>query len=369
MWLWKRGRVKMTIEWLAGNRIRGTTAERPEFGLPSGSVGGWKELGRTTFGGGAKTYQVTCLADKRYLMVLVNNFQSAQIEGDSLRFNNDTTASQHAGRYNNDGGTDGTITNKTKTNMFGFHPHSQPSFAVINVANFSTKEKLAIIHAIGHSSNTCGAGSAPNRSEMVAKYVNTSDPISSIQQVNNWANFDSGSEMVILGYDPTDTHTTNFWEELATHTQSSSGEATISFTSKKYLMIQYEITALNPTATGLSIRFNSDTGNNYARRFSQDGGSDSTNTSQDKLSMIHSGGSHFFANMFIINNASNEKLIIAHQVAKTSASGGASEVPRRWEIAGKWSNTSDQISSLTFIDTEQGSSGISKGTIKVWGSD
>ena len=31
----------MAIEWLAGNRLRGTTAERPNFGLPSGSVGGW----------------------------------------------------------------------------------------------------------------------------------------------------------------------------------------------------------------------------------------------------------------------------------------------------------------------------------------
>ena len=357
------------VEWLAGNRLRGTTAERPIFGLPSGSVGGWKLLGRTTFGGGAKTYEVASLSNKRYLMVLVNNFQSAQAEGDSLRFNNDTTANQHSGRYSNDGGTDATITNKTKTNMFGFHPHSQPSFAVMNVANLSTKEKIAIIRSVGQSSNVSGAGNAPNRSEMVAKYSNTSDPISSIQQVNAWANYDSGSEMVVLGWDPTDTHTTNFWEELATHTQSSSGEATISFTAKKYLWIQYEITALNPTATGLSIRFNSDSGSNYCRKFAEDGTNQSDSTSQNKLSMIHSGGSHFFGNMFIINNASNEKLITAHQVAKTSASGGASEVPRRWEIAGKWANTSDQISSLTFIDTEQGSSGISKGTIKVWGSD
>ena len=71
----------MAIEWLAGNRLRGTTAERPALGLPSGSVGGWVELGRTTFGGGAKTYEVASLANKRYLMVLVNNFQSAQVEG------------------------------------------------------------------------------------------------------------------------------------------------------------------------------------------------------------------------------------------------------------------------------------------------
>jgi hypothetical protein len=31
----------MTIEWLAGNRIRGTTAERPSASLQSPSVGGW----------------------------------------------------------------------------------------------------------------------------------------------------------------------------------------------------------------------------------------------------------------------------------------------------------------------------------------
>jgi hypothetical protein len=35
----------MTIEWLAGNRLRGTTAERPSASLQSPSVGGWVEIG------------------------------------------------------------------------------------------------------------------------------------------------------------------------------------------------------------------------------------------------------------------------------------------------------------------------------------
>ena len=100
--------------------------------------------------------------------------------------------------------TDGTIVNKTKTNMFGFHPHTQPSFAVMNVANLSSKEKLGVIHAIGHDSNSSGSGVAPDRSEMVAKYSNTSDPISSIQQVTSWSTYNSGSEMVVLGWDPSD---------------------------------------------------------------------------------------------------------------------------------------------------------------------
>ena len=39
----------MAIEWLAGNRLRGTTAERPSGDvLTSPTVGGWKEVGRTT---------------------------------------------------------------------------------------------------------------------------------------------------------------------------------------------------------------------------------------------------------------------------------------------------------------------------------
>ena len=38
------------VEWLAGNRIRGTSAEKPALALQSPSVGGWKELGRTTLG-------------------------------------------------------------------------------------------------------------------------------------------------------------------------------------------------------------------------------------------------------------------------------------------------------------------------------
>lgn len=357
------------VEWLAGNRIIGTTAERPALGLPSGSVGGWVELARTTLGSAGDTIDVTSLPDKRYYMVLGSTTNgSGGSTQQSLRFNGDGGSNQYGRRYSADGGGD-TNNMSTRISTGSATAANSNAFTVGYVANKSDKEKLAISH--GTDSNGSGAGTASSRMKAVGKWINATDSINSISIFNPTSgDFQSGSECVVLGWDPADTHTTNFWEELASESQSSSGEMTVSFTAKKYICIQYECTSLNPTATGLSVRFNSDNTSKYCRRFSQDGASDISNqVNQTKLSLIHSGGSHFFGNMFIINNASNEKLVIVHQAAKTTASGGASEVPRRWEIVGKWTNTSDQISSLTFIDTEQGSSGISKGTIKVWGSD
>jgi hypothetical protein len=351
----------LAITYHAGRRIQGTQADFD--GIPAIS-GGWKELGRTTFGGGAKTYEVASLANKRYLMVFVNNFQSGQIEGDSLRFNNDTTANQHAGRYSNDGGSDGTITNKTKTNMFGFHPHSQPSFAVMNVANLSGKEKLAIIHAAGQSSNVSGAGNAPNRSEMVAKYINTSNPISSIQQVNAWENFDSGSEMVVLGYDPDDTHTDNFWEQLAsvegdgTSTTISSG----TIPARKYLWVQ---AFTNASSQNTGFQFNNDTGNNYTIRRSTNGGTDATETSIGYIE--GSDTSKAFTNMFIINNSANEKLTIGHSIHNPTA--GAGTAPTRNEVVGKWTNTSAQITEIDYMQQTTSVNFPSGSFIKVWGSN
>ena len=51
----------MAIEWLAGNRIIGTTAERPSASLQSPSVGGWKEVGRTTLSGSSSSVDLSLI--------------------------------------------------------------------------------------------------------------------------------------------------------------------------------------------------------------------------------------------------------------------------------------------------------------------
>lgn len=359
------------MSYLDSRRIVGTNAQRvgDATELQSG-VAGWKELGRTTLGSSATSYEVASLANKRYLMVLVNNINAGQVEGDSLRFNNDTTANQHAGRYNNNGGSDGTIVNKTKTNMFGFHPHTQPSFAVMNVANLSSKEKLAIIHSVGHSSNVSGSGNAPDRAEMVAKYVNTSNPISSIQQVTNWSTYNSGSEMVVLGYDPADTHTTNFWEELASVNGDGSSAVLDSstFTSKKYIWVQVFVDA--PTSVNIVTQVGNstiDTGSNYSYRSSGNGAADATATGASWLALdAGSPTVPSFMNMFIINNSSNEKLFMINQVDGNTA--GAGTAPDRRETVGKWSNTSNQINRIE-IENQSATNFTSSSILKVWGAD
>ena len=74
------------------------------------------------------------------------------------------------------------------------------------------------------------------------------------------------------------------WERLAHVALSGSGDVLDSgtFTAKKNMRV-----IIQTIATGGNIKenitFNSDTGNNYSRRRSNDGASDSTDTSQAQL--------------------------------------------------------------------------------------
>ena len=78
----------------------------------------------------------------------------------------------------------------------------------------------------------------------------------------------------------------------------------------------------------------------------------------------HGFGSHpHYENWFIINNASNEKLVIVNSMSQGSA--GAGNAPNRQEKVGKWANTSNQITQITINN-----GGISARYVcKVWGSD
>ena len=245
-------------------RFVGTAEDRAGYPAGVDGVGGWKELGRTTFGGGAKEYSVPSLDNKRYYMILVNNFQSAQTEGDSWKVNS-TVGNEYSGRESKNGDVyNGTMINKAKVAFWGFHPHSQPSFAVGWTSNLATKEKLGISYAIGQTANVSGAGNAPDRGECVQKWANTSVSINEFMQKNAWNNYNSGSEMVVLGWDPADTHTSNFWEELASVTLGSAGDEISSgtITAKKYLWVKCYTKSSGDQRQ--FMRFNNDTGSTYA---------------------------------------------------------------------------------------------------------
>ena len=353
----------MAITYHAGRRIQGTSTDfgTDGAGIPAVS-GGWKELGRTTLGSAGDTVSVGSLADKRYLMVLGDIKPSGNVY--TRTWLNGDSGSNYSTRYSTNGSADGTITstNDTVTNE---STDTTPYFTMQYFSNLATKEKLWLNWSC--EQEAAGAGTAPNRSETVNKHAQTTNPISTIQQTNEAAgDLAIGTELVVLGWDPTDTHTTNFWEELASvnATGSSTNISSGTISAKKYLWVQC---FTKGWTTGVNMTFNNDTGNNYARRYSNLGAADGTSVNEPSIADMVGGASSnpSFTNIFIVNNSANEKLAIGHNVDNNGT--GATNYPDRIEMVGKWANTSAQITEIDLDST--GSNFSSNSILKVWGSN
>ena len=349
------------VEWLAGNRIRGTSAEKPVLGLQSPSVGGWVEVGRTTLGSAGDDIDVSSLADKRYYMVLCSDLPTGNTQW-YPRLGNGSfdTSNNYATRESYNGATDGANANQPsiRWNTSITTSYTNPKFGVGYISNLATKEKLTMFHGVAQQS--AGAGTSPDRAEVVSKWTNTSNVMDMFRLHNiESGSFNTGSEVVVLGWDPADTHTTNFWEELASVELGAEADELSSgtITAKKYLWVQAFVKKTGTANT--RWRFNNDTGSNYAVRQSGNGGTDTTPINQTSIFTHANTSDNAFVNMFIINNSANEKLLIAHETARGSD---------RREVVAKWSNTSSQITEIDLVQLDSG--GFSAGTLmKVWGSD
>ena len=199
--------------------------------------------------------------------------------------------------------------------------------------------------------NTAGAGNAPSRAEVVGKWENTSAQITSVKFIKSASgSFGTGSYLTIFGS-----------EEPAT-----SDTITVSdLTAKKHLMIQTKIIASG--TTNARLRFNNDTGSNYADRKSSNGGSEGTVTSQTSIRIGTgvSANQNQLNTINIINEASKEKLVISESVKSAT---GAGTAPDRQEAVGKWANTSNQITRVDIMNTDSGD--FAEGSeVTVYGTD
>ena len=337
-------------------------------GGPGGTVGGWVELARTTLGSAGDDITVSSLPDKRYYMILSNSIPTGNVDF-AWRTGNGSvdTGNNYASRSSSDGGAEVTVasTNRIRAGLSG--TISTPQFHMGFWSNLSSKEKLFIGHSMGQ--NAAGAGTAPTRRENVGKWTSTSNPLDTLTATNAGSgSHNTGSELVVLGWDQDDTHTSNFWEELASTTTLSAGDTLSSGTisAKKYLWVQ--ATYKNDGAADINAgpRFNSDSGNNYSSRYSFNGGAETARTSRNKCDIESGSQEHKFCNMFIINNASNEKLVITHLV--TNNGSGAGNAPQRWESVSKWANTSSQITQIDFPQLDAGDYAAGA-ELRVWGAD
>ena len=356
------------VEYLSGNRIQGSSTLTAS--PPSTS---WKELGRTTLSSAADDITVSSFTAKDNLMILCSTISTGNIDG-ALRFNTDT-GTNYSIRRSENGASDVTsnTTNQTKLILNRGHvAYPNTTFSVSNMINISAQEKLVVGHSVACVN---GASNAPDMTETTGKWANTSAQVTSVTCNNSDSgSWDTGSEVVILGYDNDEADSgTNYWQELASVDTSSTHDVidTGTFTNKKYLWLQCFVKGDGNANS--SIMFNTDTSSSgYAMRRSYDGGNVSTYAgtnpagsegSYDGYGATGAGGKFF--NMFIVNDGSNEASWVCNINAGHLT--GAGNAPHIVEWVGKWDLT-DAITRIR-IKNQDGGTSYSESTIKVWGSD
>lgn len=108
------------------------------------------------------------------------------------------------------------------------------------------------------------------------------------------------------------------------------------------------------------VRFNADTGNNYARRVSFNGGAEGTGTSTSAIGSAQASTGPFHSEWFCgLHETAVEKIFYGHETYRSTA--GAGNAPSRAEMASKWANTTAVISSATAVNIS-GSGDYSAGT-------
>ena len=342
---------------------------------PVGEIGGWIELGRTTLGSANATIDVTGIADKRYLQFLWQADKPSARET-RMRLGNGSfdSAGNYADRFSVNGGGDNPQVSQTGMRINN-NALNEDDWGIGYISNLAGNEKLTLSWM---AETIAGAGNTPSRQEGVHKWANTSVSIDQLQLIlNGSGSFGIGSELVILGWDPADTHTSNFWEPLADVDLSAGVDTTIdsgTFTAKKYLWVQawYKGTAVGSVGNTFMRVGNGtvDTDPNYASRGSTNGVADVTSFSQTAATIFDDAGSDnvgFFINFFVKNNASNEKLIINHGVQGNAA--GAASSPVRFESVNKWANTSVQLNRIELIPQAATPILAKESFLKVWGSN
>ena len=363
----------MAIKYLDAKRIRGTAAERAALsGNTLGSIAqtSWKELDRVTLGSAGDVLDTGTFAAKDNLMILLH-ITGTTAPYPILTFNNDT-GSNYAIRFSNNGANDGSNHSQAGLDHSTGGTVQLDHFATFTIRNIGSEEKLVIGHTVEQEAT--GAGTAPNRKEIVGKWANTANQITRVELTNSRSGHDfaSGSEMVILGCDDDEADSgTNFWQELGTDTLDSADQISSgTITAKKYIFGEFHATGSENTGSRPRLRFNNDTGNTYASRFNNNGGSDETpSTSYGSMYISESDMNEGCLATFFIVNVSNKEKLAIYESVRLSAT-GSGNIPQRFEGTGKWANTSAQITEIDVIGSNVPALPFDSGTsIRVWGSD
>lgn len=335
---------------------------------PTETENSWLEIGRTILVAPSDTIDVS-VPKKRFLMILVFLDNSGSITP-RLRVGTTTidVGANYTNRFSANGGGDSPSV--SDTSMIAGETGSYPRFVIFWIDNNPSGEKFAHIRSV--SRDVAGAGTAPSRVEIVSKWQSQSDQIDQIQLLNTGTgDFDTGSEVVVLGWDPQDQQSpiNDFWQLLNQTTLTIAGDVldTGVFPAKKYLWVEVDlVNFVDGTSIDGRMTFNSDVGVSYARRGSQNGGADLTFVSLNNIIMSNAlvGKQRFV--FYIHNVTTKEKLSIQSLMENVVA--GAGTMGNRGEQVAKWINIVAQITRITMTNFTANDYGAGS-TIKVWGHD
>tara|TARA_B100000029_G_C17489037_1_gene928403 strand:- start:348 stop:1412 length:1065 start_codon:yes stop_codon:yes gene_type:complete len=353
------------VEYLSGGRVQGSstlTSAPPQTS--------WKKLGTITINSGSATGDLDITAHDN-LMVLgyMEHDNGSNSNGLWYQFNGVNSGNKYAVRYNADFQQGDPTPQNTRNDIWCYYAGtSLYKFNVGTIVDPDGAEKLYIGHTA--DTNAITGSTAVRTMEVVGKWKDTTSPNNRITNVKygSWTNVSDTSECVVLGMDNDESDSgTNFWQELANVSDDSSGDdlATGTFAAKKWLYFEAYMkgSAAQPRMT---LEFNGEnSGSNYFARLSNNGGGAASESGESKLVISEAdqeNGSYTYG--YIYNNASQQKLIIAHNTKLGGSS--ASSAPSRTEVFGSWSNTSDQITSMN-LGTHANT--YANASLRVWGGE
>tara|TARA_B110000495_G_scaffold174808_1_gene165131 strand:- start:235 stop:810 length:576 start_codon:yes stop_codon:yes gene_type:complete len=136
----------------------------------------WSKAGTTTLGSDGETITVSGMTSSKMYQSMTHTLHSGNIYP-VMRFNNDSTSQYAWSRYRSSNGSEETAVSQGDIKMMTDNLDSDSLF-VPYICNINNEEKLLIGHSV--SRNAIGAGSVPERSEIVGKWIDNAE----ITQIN-----------------------------------------------------------------------------------------------------------------------------------------------------------------------------------------
>ena len=117
----------------------------------------------------------------------------------NITFNNDTGSNYSWRRQINGGTTDPNTSQNNLGNTHFVGSSGVAGYSTMYIINKSDKEKLVISESLHQ--NAAGAGNAPDRTEVVGKWANSSAQITEIDIDSTTGNFNTNSVLKVWGFD------------------------------------------------------------------------------------------------------------------------------------------------------------------------